>query len=342
MLSNLSEDRRRILFSGGIAAVLHVVVLIAIGLNSEAFTFEPEYGPVTVQISLDRPNERLKEPDPVESFDAGDAPEAAAVLPEPEISAVPEPVSQPVTEPVMEASEAATPGKSAPEIIPAADDYNPVEAIQNRAGGSSGGLDARSVFGDDPVPAVTDHSSSAAASYFSDNGDAGSAIVLSDAKPAENRPTAAAAESPAEVSVVSDSAFDSLDSRLSSFNSSADETISASHSTVESSKVFSGNIEGSSHQLSFEDQSLSRTPMNELTPEIPEDVQKAGISEYEIVISFYIDPDGITSSPQIDKPSGNSNLDAALIRAVRAWVFRESSTVGKKVRATLTYVIKLD
>ena len=165
MRIDLADDRGRLSVSIAAAVVVHIIILLIAGLRASEQPFEPEYGPVTVRISLAEQEPRRTEAEPVESFVAEDVPASETVEDAP-VDTPAEPL------PAAETAEVKTPAPvpvsapAAPEPAAAEPDYDVIAAVRERTGGSSGGVDARSVFGDDPVPATTDSSSSAAASFF--------------------------------------------------------------------------------------------------------------------------------------------------------------------------------
>lgn len=321
MQINLSDDRKRLLISGGTAVLIHIVILIIAGLNPAQYDTENDFGPVSVQISLERPIEKPKEPEPVEAFNADDAPEAEIVEAAPErVPVQPEPdaaAAKPAveTEPVVKAVE---------------DDYDPVEAIRSRSSGSSGGVNPWAAFGDDPTPPVTERSNSTASSSVETVKD--QIFAQSDSSEVD--------DSSAEIRIVDQNQLTELDNYLSGANDSSSND-GAAAGVVQDDKTVNGSISGDSHNIKFTDPSLSRELLKWSPPEIPKSVQTAGISRYTIVIAFDIDSDGVTSRFELFKTSGNSQIDAAVQTALRKWVFKESQSEQKNVRATLTYVIEI-
>ena len=340
MRNSLSEDRKRFLISAGTALALHILILVVVGLNRAEYSYEPEFGPVSVQISLNRPNERIKEPEPVEAFQADEAPEAEAVNEAEIVPSEPEPQPVPVPRPT-ESAAASNPPPARPkaEVTAAETDDSFLEAIRSRSSGSSGGIDARSVFGDDPVPATTD-SGSAAASWFADDNESGSEVLLSDAPAAGQKPTESVEEAPSAVSVIERGTLSSLDRSLSAVDTDDTDNTTSANTVVSSADTVSGSVTGNSPVFTFRDPSVSRELREWAPPVIPEDIQTAGIPRYVIEIEFYIDSDGITSNARVVKSTTNPRLDAAVQAALRGWRFEDSSE-QKKVRATLTYVIEI-
>ena len=341
MQISISEDRKRFLISAGAALVVHIIVLILIGVSRSEYDYTPEFGPVSVRISLERPNERVREPEPVESFEPEAAPKAVAAA-EPElVPATPEPVPEPVPESVNHpAASNSPPLKSQDDVKPTAKDDSFLEALKSRSSGNSGGIDARAVFGDNPVPSTTESSTETAASRFADDS-AGSEVVLSDALAAEVKQAVSESSEVSDVSLIDSGTMSRLDKSLESVNQADSSDPGASNTVVKAEKPVNGSLTGNSPVFTFQDPSVSRELLSWAPPEIPENVQKAGIPLYKIEIEFYIDSDGFTSGARVVKTSGDTSLDAAVQKALRGWQFEDASSEQKKVRATLTYVIEI-
>ncbi len=330
----MNEDRKRFYISLGAALVLHLVILILTGMHSLNFEPSSEFGPLTVEVSLVpqppvTPPE--KEPEPIDNFSKQTAPPAADELPEK--VPLPEPKPAPVPKARPSTVSAAAP-ISAVNTAPAVDDDFLASIKQNRDDISA--VNARQAFGDDPVAPETDRPDTWAATGATD----GSKVVLSDA-PAPEPGTVSSSSAPEQTNqpLIDSGMFSSLDESLEAGTNSDNFDENAQ---VRPSSAVQNSFSGRGTTLEFKDPSLSRELLVYPPPEIPEDVKKAGIPRYTVVIEFDIDPDGVISGIVLKKSSTNSRIDTAVQAALRRWVFAESeSLTDKKVRATLTYVIEI-
>ena len=99
----------------------------------------------------------------------------------------------------------------------------------------------------------------------------------------------------------------------------------------------SGTSEGNSPLVSFKDASVSRELLQWTAPVIPEEVRKAGLPEYTVIIELEIDSDGFISRADFIRRSGNTDVDAAVQTALRSWGFEESADGVKKSQSD-TYI----
>ena len=99
-----------------------------------------------------------------------------------------------------------------------------------------------------------------------------------------------------------------------------------------------GNI-----SIEFADDASGRSLESWDHPVIPDEIRDEGARKYTVVIDFLVDDEGFTSGYSIRTTSGKAVIDAAVQVALRSWVFREASVKGsgKKIPATLTYVIEI-
>jgi len=334
---NHTEERKRLFISVGTALVIHIVILILIGLNRSNFDFVPEFGPLTVQVSLESvPAQPEEPPRQDEAFKEDSAPRVEEI--KPVIQEAPAPVVSktkpvPVTEKTVAA---AAPVYKPPQqqTAPSVDDT--ISSIMQRSSGSTAGTDVRALFGDDPVPASTDSPTAAAASSAS----AGSEVI-SSAAPVKTVKTAPVQDAKEEVSVLASTDLASLDASLNAADTAGQANARITDSNSTSTGVSSGPVSGNTPNVAFTDPNVKRKLLKWNAPVIPAEARQAGISQYTVKIQFDIDPSGITSNPEIIVPSGNTAIDTAVRSALRTWLFEESLSEQKKVRAVLTYVIEI-
>jgi protein TonB len=79
-----------------------------------------------------------------------------------------------------------------------------------------------------------------------------------------------------------------------------------------------GKSEGESFQISGP--ISSRHVLRRIYPEYPKSAQMMGISG-EVVIKFWVSPDGIIEKTVVEKTSGSSVLDGAAQEAIKKWLF---------------------
>ena len=338
MRIKLSEDRKRLLISIGSALVLHFSVLLLIGMNKLDYHMPQEFGPITVEISLNKPHETSPPEPENEQPQALNTEETSPAAAEAETPVpAPEPVVEKVVKPVVRPVKPSTPAVQTPPRSYTAEvpDAGDVDAIKPKS--STGGIDAKAVFGDNPVPSTTSTPQPLTA--------AGSTVVpdrdsRQTAGTASSSAASAAESEPAEVKVVTEGALSRLDEQLNSVTAS--QTSVPAASIRPAGRTTPGSASAQSSLFKFDNPALSREFLGGAPPVIPEDVQTAGIPKYTVVIEFYIDSDGLTSESRIKQPSTDSRIDAAVQAALREWRFAESKDSGsKKVRATLTYVIEI-
>ena len=335
----MTDERRRLMISITAAVIIHAAALFLTGMYSFDYETSNEYGPITVEIDLNRqPEAKQPEPEPAE----------AEVLAEDDAVPVSAPEPEPVPEKPVEIVKAQVKKPAAvkpvePQAViktpePVVDD-DFLQAIRERRSDNST-VDARKAFGADTAAPATDRTDTWQASGSA----VGSEIISSDYPVPERSNTAdAQPETEVETGLISESVFSSLDSRLSSGAESDTDSDSDWFSPETSdSRVLSAEVAGTSHSVVFDDPSASRELLEWTEPEIPEDVQKSGVSEYKVVIEFNISSSGLVSNAVVVKRSGDTRIDAAVQTALRKWKFEESSAQGKNVHAILTYIIKID
>lgn len=85
--------------------------------------------------------------------------------------------------------------------------------------------------------------------------------------------------------------------------------------------------------------SANRKPKFDLPVKIPPSVAAQGLS-LKVTVTFTVAPDGTVSAPKVKQLSGNADWDAAVIEAVRKWLFDEDSS-SPPVTGTLTCAINV-
>lgn len=341
----MTEDRKRLLISIVTALVLHLAVLILTGLNSFDYEVPKEFGPLRVELTppeaavIQEPE--IPEKKPVEEIAPETVPEAAAPAPAAEAAEVSEPVAVPAPSLPAAAVKPAEPRPEPASYTRAEPDADFLADIKSRTGGSEGG-ELSNLFGDDPVPATTNNPDALAAS----GSHTGSVVVRSDQEVArEEDYTRSVRNNPVseEVAVLDDDVLNSLDNSLSAGNSASAAAASGTAVSAVSSPIGRTDSTGSSPLITFESAAASRALTNWDHPEIPDEIGEEGARKYTVIIDFLVDADGFTSGFKLRKPSGKADIDAAVQKALRGWVFEEagSGSGRKKVPATLTYVIEI-
>lgn len=329
MLNKMSDDRKRLVISIGAALLLHLLVLILIGMNRSEYETTQDFGPITVEISFDKQPDREPPEPEIDEINTLDAVEAPAVLTE---AVEPVPAAEPETLPKPAVEVAASTVKS---YAPTAADDSFLEDLKQRS--STGGVDARSVFGDDPVPSSTGRPDAPTAAG------AGSGVFYSNEQLAVEKNVQSEPEEPTEMSVIEAGDLSRLDEKLATGSTAVinEEQTSSGNNSAEVA-VSAADVSGQSSNLTFDDPALSRELLESPEPEIPSEVQTAGIATYTVVIEFSIDSYGLVTDTFIRSPSTNSRVNAAVQKALRGWTFKDSSQFGNnKVKATLTYVIEI-
>jgi TonB family protein len=104
-----------------------------------------------------------------------------------------------------------------------------------------------------------------------------------------------------------------------------------------------GVPEGHSGIVDFQGGGESRKLEKMVVPDMPEDIKSAGNPEYRVVISFRVDSEGLATGFTYKGHSLNSEVDAAVLEALRRWTFSRAPAGqnGKMLEATLTYVIEI-
>ena len=74
----------------------------------------------------------------------------------------------------------------------------------------------------------------------------------------------------------------------------------------------------------------SRSVLRRVYPEYPRSAQEMGISG-EVVIKFWVSPDGIIEKAVVEKTSGSDVLDSAATDAIKKWLFAPLGAGERKV-----------
>ncbi len=98
----------------------------------------------------------------------------------------------------------------------------------------------------------------------------------------------------------------------------------------------SGEVSGPNIQ--WEEVSQKRIPISMPLPKIPKWVGKQGLT-LKVTVSFELLPEGIIKSLKVVDSSGYSDVDSAVVEALRHWRF-EAVSGTKVVRGKITYIIK--
>ncbi len=88
----------------------------------------------------------------------------------------------------------------------------------------------------------------------------------------------------------------------------------------------------------FDNPALGREPTYTPAPVVPKWVSEAGL-RLTLEISFVLTPQGVLHSVQKVKSSGYSDVDTAVLDAVRRWKFKPASAGAANVQGTVSYLI---
>ena len=88
----------------------------------------------------------------------------------------------------------------------------------------------------------------------------------------------------------------------------------------------------------FEDPTLGREPTYTPPPVIPKWVSEAGLRLTQ-EISFVLTPQGVLHSVRTVRSSGHSDVDSAVLDAVRRWKFKPAPSAAGNVQGTVSYLI---
>ena len=87
----------------------------------------------------------------------------------------------------------------------------------------------------------------------------------------------------------------------------------------------------------WDDPSQGREPTYTPRPQIPAWVSEQGL-RLQVVISFELTPQGVLRNVKVDQGSGYSDVDAAVLEALRRWKFRPVSST-RTVTGRVPYAI---
>jgi TonB family protein len=88
----------------------------------------------------------------------------------------------------------------------------------------------------------------------------------------------------------------------------------------------------------FDDPTLGREPTSTPPPKIPKWVSEAGLRLTQ-EISFVLTPQGVLHSVRTVKSSGHSDVDTAVLAAVRGWKFKPAPASAGNIQGTVVYSI---
>lgn len=89
--------------------------------------------------------------------------------------------------------------------------------------------------------------------------------------------------------------------------------------------------------IEWEDPTAGREAVSMVLPEIPQWVSEKGL-RLKVVVTFVLTPQGILSSVHLEETSGYSDVDTAVLVAVRKWKFKAVNS-NRQVRGRLPYKI---
>jgi len=89
--------------------------------------------------------------------------------------------------------------------------------------------------------------------------------------------------------------------------------------------------------IEWEDPAAGREAVTMVLPRIPRWVSEQGL-RLKIVVAFVLTPQGILSAVHLEESSGYSDVDSAVLEAVRKWKFKAVMS-SRQVRGRLPYRI---
>ena len=92
--------------------------------------------------------------------------------------------------------------------------------------------------------------------------------------------------------------------------------------------------------IQWEDPAQGRLPLSAPLPKLPEWVSRRG-QRLKVIVGFFLTPQGILTNVTVEESSGYSDVDAAVIEAVRRWKFNPVSG-SRNVRGRVPYLITPD
>jgi len=93
----------------------------------------------------------------------------------------------------------------------------------------------------------------------------------------------------------------------------------------------------SGFKIEWEDPAAGREAVTMVSPTIPRWVSEEGL-QLKVVVAFVLTPQGLLSSVHLEKASGYSEVDSAVLEAVRKWKFKAVAS-NQLVRGRLRYKI---
>lgn len=296
----------RLLFAGGIAAVLHVVLFI-VPLLSATLTPKAESAPISVDFDAD-------------AIQTESAPAAALTAPVPAV--------QPATAPLAAAAAPAASDYAVPTPKSTAQAASAVPAGQSfretgsRTGASSGDARTSAPEGQFPnlpasvSPQAESQSTSAPAAPVSGKG-----VTVSE----QGKQTSAGSLD-----------LGSLDKALAGAKQG---TKSGTAQGPAGQTARTGSLDNLKIQWDKPEAAKSRKNITKLEYALPAWVASSGLT-FKLTVSFTVSPEGVVSAPKIEKSSGYGDIDAAIQEAFRKWRFNEDRTSGP-IRGLVPIEIRL-
>ncbi len=326
----LRLNSRRLLIATAIAVAIHAGLFFLIPLVARLQSnSKPEYGG-TVLVQLEEPA-RVIVPAPEPAPVVEPAP-AAKPAPTP-MPAAPAPRAQPATRAAaaVTAPVQTTPKLPVTPVLQPAAPALPTGPAFKEAGGKTGVVQplatpeplgsipaAKAVPGPEPtLPGAGAPSGAAAASASVQK--AGVAVAV----PAQPAKTTGAAGSPTDYGTLDKALAGSAKTGTTAAKSAADAAAEALNSSVVWEEPDAGK---------------GRDLLSAPLPDLPPWVAEAGLA-LAVTVSFAVAPNGVVAQARVARPSGYSDVDAAVLEAVRRWRFRAAETT-KTVRGTIPYTIR--
>jgi TonB family protein len=95
----------------------------------------------------------------------------------------------------------------------------------------------------------------------------------------------------------------------------------------------------STYQITWEDPAQGRNPVNTPVPDLPPEARRG--DRLQLVVEFTLTPSGFLSTVLQTKSCGITEVDNAVVAAVRRWTF-EPVRSNRNVRGQVTFVIVSD
>jgi len=92
--------------------------------------------------------------------------------------------------------------------------------------------------------------------------------------------------------------------------------------------------------IEWDDPAAGREVVSRVQPKIPQWVSKQEL-QFKVVVAFVLTPQGILSTVHVEESSGDSEVDTAVLKAVRKWKFKAVRS-NRQVSGRLSYKIILN